>query len=252
MSDVLFCEKPVLLDRETHRKRRVAPSQSFGFARKVNALYLAGVEFSEACKEYAIVFTRAADGKIVPVAMLGLRARENLYVDDKDRWSGNYVPASVRRYPFVLAEMAGRNMAVCIDEAFTGLGDTEGEALFDSEGKNTPFLQGALDFLHRFQQEYRRTEAFCERIEQAGLLRQMDAKADLVDGRSFTVSGLMVVDEEKLMGLPDATVLSLFRSGELHLVSMHLVSLANMKGLVDRMAQRRSPSPIQPVAGFSR
>ena len=43
MSDVLFYEKPVLLDREVHRTRRVAPSQSFRFAGKVNALYLAGV-----------------------------------------------------------------------------------------------------------------------------------------------------------------------------------------------------------------
>jgi hypothetical protein len=66
------------------------------------------------------------------------------------------------------------------------------------------------------------------------------------------VSGLLVVDDKKLAALPDATVLSLFRSGELHLVSMHLVSLANMKELVDRMAQRRSPQPVQPVAGFSR
>ncbi len=73
----------------------------------------------------------------------------------------------------------------------------------------------------------------------------MNAKADLVDGRSFTVGGLLVVDEQKLMALPDAVALSLFRSGELHLVSMHLASLANMKKLVDRMAQRKSP--LQPA-----
>ena len=73
----------------------------------------------------------------------------------------------------------------------------------------------------------------------------MNAKADLVDGRSFTVSGLMVIDEKKLMALPDAVALSLFRAGELHLVSMHLASLANMHKLVDRMADRRSP--LQPA-----
>ncbi|HWP11641.1 MAG TPA: SapC family protein, partial [Ramlibacter sp.] len=87
---------------------------------------------------------------------------------------------------------------------------------------------------------------FCERLERAGLLRQMDARADLVDGRSFTVSGLLVVDEQKLMALPDATALSLFRAGELHLVSMHLVSLSNMKQLVDRMARRKSPPQSAP------
>jgi hypothetical protein len=245
MSDTMYYEKPVLLDRDKHRQRRVRPSASFAFARKANSLYLAGVEFAEACKEYAIVFTRGSRQEIVPVAMLGLRARENLFVDAKEQWTGEYIPAFVRRYPFVLAELSGQAMGVCIDEAFKGLNDKEGEALFDAQGNNTPFLQNALDFLNRYQQEYRRTEAFCKRLEQAGLLVEMNAKADLVDGRSFTVGGLLVVDEKKLLALPDAVALSLFRSGELHLISLHLASLSNMKKLVDRMAERKMP--LQPA-----
>lgn len=245
MSDTMYYEKPVLLDRDKHRNRRVLPGSSFAFARKANSLYLAGAEFTEASKEYAIVFTRGSRQEIVPVAMLGLRARENLFVDDKEQWTGEYIPAFVRRYPFVLAELAGQAMGVCIDEAFQGLNDKEGESLFDAQGGNTPFLQNALDFLDRYQQEYRRTEAFCRRLEQAGLLTEMNAKADLIDGRSFTIGGLLVVDEKRLLALPDAVALSLFRSGELHLISLHLASLANMKKLVDRMAARKMP--LQPA-----
>jgi hypothetical protein len=246
MSDIVYYEKPVLLDREKHRRRRVRASQSFAFARKANSLYLAGVEFAEACKEYAIVFTRGANGRIVPVVMLGLRTRENLFVDDQDHWTGRYIPAFVRRYPFVLAELPGQQqLGVCIDEAFPGLNDKEGEALFDAKGQDTPFLRNALDFLTQYQREYLRTEAFCQRLEQAGLLMEMNARADLVDGRSFTVGSLLVVDEKKLMALPDMAALSFFRSGELHLVSMHLMSLSNMQGLVDKMAQRKSP--LQPA-----
>ncbi|MEO7549499.1 MAG: SapC family protein, partial [Ramlibacter sp.] len=207
MSDALYYERPVLLNRDMHRHRRVLPSTSYAFARKANSLYLAGVEFNAACKEYAIVFTRAADGRTVPVAMLGLRSRENLFVDDEGRWSGTYVPAFVRRYPFVLAELSGQNAGVCIDEAFAGLNEHEGEALFDAQGSNTPFLQNAIDFLQQYQREYVRTEAFCRRLQDAGLLREMNAKADLVDGRTFTVGSLLVVDEPTLMALPDATVL---------------------------------------------
>jgi len=241
MSDAMYYEKPVLLDRDKHRKLRVKSSSSFAFARKANSLYLAGVEFNEACKEYAIVFTRGAHQKIVPVAMLGLRSRENLFVDDGENWTATYVPAFVRRYPFVLAELSGDNLGVCIDEAYGGLDGKEGEALFDAKGGNTPFLQNALDFLARYQLEFRRTEAFCQRLEQAGLLIEMNAKADLVDGRSFAINGLLVIDEKKLMALPDAVALSLFRAGELHLISMHLASLSNMQKLVDLMAQRKAP-----------
>jgi SapC len=242
---VMYYEKPVLLDRAKHRKRRVLPSSSFAFARKANSLYIAGVEFGEACKEYAVVFTRQANGRTVPVVMLGLRSRENLFVDDQDRWTGRYVPAFVRRYPFVLAELPGQALGVCIDEAYAGLNEKEGEALFDNEGKDTPFLRNALDFLSQYQREYLRTEAFCQRLEQAGLLTEMNARADLVDGRTFTVGSLLVVDEKKLMALPDATALSFFRSGELHLISMHLLSLSNMQRLVDKIAERTSP--IQPA-----
>ena len=245
---VLYYEKPVLLDREKHRRRKVRASNSFAFARKANSLYLAGVEFGEACKEYAVVFTRQGNGKIVPVVMLGLRSRENLFVDDQDHWTGRYVPAFVRRYPFVLAELPGQALGVCIDEAYPGLGENEGEPLFDAGGKDTPFLRNALDFLTQYQREYVRTEAFCQKLEQAGLLMEMSARADLVDGRSFTVGSVMVVDEKKLLALPDATALSLFRAGELHLISMHLLSLSNMQRLVDKIAERTSPlqSPPKP------
>jgi len=246
VADGMYYEKPVLLHRDKHRTRKVLPSKDFAFARKANSLYLAGVEFNEACKEYAIVFTRGAAGRIVPVVMVGLRSHENLFVDEQARWQGNYVPAFVRRYPFVLADLPGQGLGVCIDEAFAGLNEREGEALFDAQGQDTPFLRNALEFLQLYQREYQRTEAFCQRLHEAGLLVEMDARADLVDGRSFTVNGLLVVDEKKLLALPDALALSLFRSGELHLVSMHLMSLSNMHKLVDRMAQRKSvlqPAP---------
>ena len=250
MSDAVYYEKPVALDREKHRNLKVRATGSFGFAGKANSLYLAGVEFNEACKEFAIVFTRVGSGRTVPVAMLGLRARENLFVDAEGKWDASYIPAFVRRYPFVLAELPGRaEMAVCVDEAFTGLNSSQGEPLFDAQGKDTPFLHNALDFLQRYQAEYMRTELFCQRLEQAGLLMEMNAKADLVDGRSFTINGLMIVDEKKLLALPDPAALSLLRSGELHLISMHLVSLSNMQKLVDRMAARGSPLPPPPRPG---
>jgi hypothetical protein len=246
MSDLVYYEKPALLDRARHRRRRVRPAQGFAFARNANSVYLAGAEFNEAGKEYAIVFTRSAAGKVAPVVMLGLRTRENLFVQADESWDARYLPGFVRRYPFVLAELPGQAMAVCMDEAYTGLSETEGEPLFDDQGQETAYLRNAVDFLGTFQREYARTEAFCQRLAQAGLLTEMNARADLVDGRSFTVNGLLVVDEKKLLSLPDATALGLFRNGELHLVSMHLASLSNMQRLVDRLAQRKEAIPPAP------
>ena len=241
MSDLVCYDKPVLLDRARHRRLRVRGGTSFAFARAANALHLAGAEFNEACKEYAIVFTRGADGQVAPVVVLGLRQRENLFVDAEGAWEARYIPAFVRRYPFVLAQLPGQALAACIDEAYAGLGEAEGEPLFDAQGQDTPFLRNALEFLAQYQREAVRTQAFCRRLDEAGLLAEMKARADLVDGRSFTVNGLLVVDEKKLLDLPHPTALAMFRSGELHLVSLHLASLANLQRLVDRQALRKSP-----------
>ena len=167
MSDAIYYEKPVLLDREKHKRLHVRPSTSFAFTRKANSVYLAAVEFGEAMKEFAIVFTRAANGKVVPVAMLGLRSRENLFVGDDEKWDARYIPAFVRRYPFVLAQ-AGEQLAVCIDEAYGGFNLKDGDPLFDEKGANTPFLANAVAFQERYQREFARSAVFCQRQEQAG------------------------------------------------------------------------------------
>ena len=246
MTQAMVYERPALLDREKHRAVRVRPVAGYGFARRANSVVLAASEFAEACKEYAVVFTRASDGRVMPAVVLGLRGGENLFVGDDGGWDARTIPAYVRRYPFVLAELPGEpSLAVCIDEACPGLGQEEGEPLFDAEGRETAYLRTALDFLAAYQREIARTQAFCARLAQAGVLVDMNARADLVDGRSFTLNGLLVVDEKKLLALPDATALALFRAGELHLVSLHLASLSNLQRLVDRVAQR--PSPIAPA-----
>ena len=151
MSQTLYYEKPVLLNGEKHRGREIRPSSGFGFARACQFAVPRGSGVHRGLQEYAIVFTRQAGDKVAPVVVLGLRNRENLFVDGQDRWTAAYIPAFVRRYPFVLAELPGEQMGVCIDESFPGLNEQEGEALFDDQGGNTPFLQNALDFLQRYQ-----------------------------------------------------------------------------------------------------
>ena len=202
------------------------------FAGKTNSVILAGVEFSEAAKEYAIVFTQAGD-KVVPVAMLGLRNEENLFVDDKGGWVGRYIPSFVRRYPFVLAETGETGQqAVCIDDAY------EGEPLFAGE-ETTPLLQQAIDFLEEDQKHYLRTEAFGQRLRDNDLLMSFDAKVDMVDGQQFGLTGLLAIDEKKLLQMPDDKALRLFRSGELSWIYCQLMSMGNM---VDRIVTRDGAS----------
>jgi len=97
MANLQFYKNPVPLNKNEHKDKKISSlGQSFMFAEKTNSVILAGVEFTEAAKEYPIVFTQAGD-KIVPVALLGLRNEENLYVGANGAWDGRYIPSFVRR-----------------------------------------------------------------------------------------------------------------------------------------------------------
>lgn len=242
MANLLFYQKPVPLNKNDHKDKKISSSgRNFEFAGKTNSVILAGVEFSEAGKEYPIVFAQAGEN-IIPVALLGLRNEENLYVKEEDgSWDARYIPAFVRRYPFVLAETgeAGQRV-VCIDEAFDGFNDDEGEPLFDGE-ETTPILQQAMEFLEEYQKQYIRTEAFVRRLRDNDLLMSLNARVDMVDGQQFGLTGLLAIDERKLLQMPDDRALELFRSGELSWIYCHLMSLGCMGRLIDRIANRGGP-----------
>lgn len=238
MANLLFYEKPAALNKVTHKDLKIKPvGDNFKFARKTNSVILAGVEFTEAAKEYPICFAKAGEAT-VPVALLGLRNEENLYVDDETgKWDAKYIPAFVRRYPFVLAETGeeGQRM-VCIDEGFPGFNDKEGDALFEGE-EATPLLKQAIDFLEEYQKQYVRTERFVQRLLENDLLMSLNARVDMVDGQQFSLTGLLAVDEKKLLQLSDDKALEFFRSGELAWLYCHLMSLGNMSRMVDRIGK---------------
>ncbi|MBC7608513.1 MAG: SapC family protein [Polaromonas sp.] len=237
MSNVLFYSKPVAINRDQHRVTKIGPVSNFLFAAKTNSVALTGIEFTEACKEYPIVFAKVGERK-VPVALLGLRDDENLYIDADGKWEDCYIPAFVRRYPFVLAEAAGDQFVVCIDESSTAFNATDGQLLFDEKGANTPFLDGALNFLNAYQAQMKRTELFVNQLEELGLFTEMSAKTELTDGRKFLFNGLYVLDEQKWQALKDKKAAEFVKSGEAALVYAHLLSLSNMSHLVDRVSKR--------------
>lgn len=237
MTNLLFYQKPVPLNKNEHQNKKISSEErSFAFAGKTNSVIVAGVEFSEAAKEYPIVFAPAGES-VIPVALLGLRNEENLFVSEDGQWDARYIPAFVRRYPFVLATTGEANQRViCIDEAYEGLNDDEGQPLFDGD-ETSPLLQQAMEFLEEYQKQYVRTESFVEHLQENDLLMALNAKVDTVDGQQFGLTGLLVVDERKLLQLPDDRALELFRSGELSWIYCHLMSLGCMGRMIERISR---------------
>jgi len=236
MSEMIFYERVVALNDQTHARLRVRPATSFAYAARTNSVPLLSSEFFECAREYPIVFARGEAGPVA-AALLGLREAENLYVGKDGAWDARYVPAFVRRYPFVPGKGAQRELLVCIDEASQCFDANEGEPLFE-DGKPTPQLEHAMKFLAEFHQAATMTELLGRRLQDLGLLRQADSVAQLTDGTQFRLNGLNVVDESKLRALDRDTVQELFVSGGLAVIYAHLMSLGNLGALVDRLGKR--------------
>ena len=234
MSAPLFYSNPIALNSETHRNLKIKPSdEGWKFSARTNSVLLAGAEFPEACKHFPIVFAKIAGDQVLPMAMLGFRDMENLFVDAGGRWKGEYVPAYIRRYPFVLAKgpAGGENFTVCIDESYPGFGADEGQPLFNDKGESTDYLKAVLTFLQEFQTQIERTALFLNTLRELDLLTEVSANVQLPSGERFSMAGLMMVDERKLQALPDDKVMRLFRSGELAWIYSHLLSIGNFNRL---------------------
>jgi hypothetical protein len=237
--------EPQMLDAVKHRGHKLKSISDLSMTRNMHAVFLTATEFPQAGMEMPIIFIntgeRTDSGKpmVSPVALLGLSPNENLRVGEDGRWNGRYIPAFIRRFPFLTAGVSGSDQpGVFIDTAWSGFNEQEGEPLFDEQGAPTETLQRVLGFLQRFDDEQRRTRMFCERVVELDLLKEMHADATMPDGQSVKVEGFLVVDEDRLQALPDATVVELHRNGILALLHAHLISTGNIRDLVERKAAR--------------
>jgi hypothetical protein len=239
MKTMLMYDKLTPINREQHHNWRIQPSSKhLSFARETNSAMLAVTELPVAVLDYPCVFVAAGDQHTL-VAVLGMRDKENLFIDAEGRWDTNsYLPAFVRRYPFMLAEEPGSTqLTVCIDSAFDGINQSTGEALFDAEGKDTPYMQTMQKFMLDFHNDMQRTAAFAKRLVELDLLVERNIEFQ-IGTEQFNLRGFKVIDESKLRQLSPTVAQELFASGALGWIYAHLLSLNNVSKLGARLSGR--------------
>lgn len=232
----LFHQRPRVLHPAAHGDRSLAPSPGYGFAARTNAVPLVAEEIPVAARHYPIVFSD--DAVPHPVAILGLRGQQNLFVDEAGQWrEGTYVPACVRRYPFVFLENdGGTELTLCVDEAAEALVAGRDNPLFDPKGEPTPVVLSALAFCRDYQAQHKLAAAFAAAVVAADLLVPHRADVTMNDGQRLSLSGFRVIDAHRFAALPDATFLEWRRQGWLPLVYSHFFSIGAWSSLVDRSA----------------
>mgnify|MGYP006148557349 FL=1 len=239
MTTLLLYKDIKALNREEHQALKLQSSENCGFAADTHLVPVAGLEFFQAARHYPLVFI-GEGAQATPIALLGLAQGHNGYLDDESRWQANtYIPAFIRRYPFVLAQDEASNFTVCFDAAFSGWNQQDGRDLFDAEGQNSAYLDEMIQFLQNFTAEMERTRAFVEKLNAFELLAPRTIKLTHSSGESFVLSDFLAIDEEKFLALSDEQVLELNRAGFLGWIYAHLMSLGNANQLFDNFLSKK-------------
>ena len=236
-TQLLIYQRAVPVSKQRHGDWSVKAGGDYIFTRHVNSVPLTAVEFPSAAPEYAIVFAGTPEA-VMPVVILGVRERENRYLTEEGGWQAKYLPAFVRRYPFVFSSSDdGAKFALCIDEEFAGCNqEGRGERLFDADGEQTQYLRSVLEFLKSYQVQFQRTQAFCKKLKDLDLLEPMQAQFTLGSGERALLAGFMAVNRERLKGLSGEKLAELAKTDELELIYQHLQSMRNLSEVARKTA----------------
>lgn len=241
MSVALFYENPRPLDSSRDVGLKVRDITDLGFARGTNTIPINLNEFALAARCYPIGFVGEA---ALPAAIVGLQD-QNLFVGKDGRWKpGAYVPAFVRRYPFILAETGvDDQMRLCIDDTPRTVTSTEGRLLFEN-GKPAALVNQALEFCRAFHAAAKATEPFVKAIVAADILVDRKAETRLALGARFTLSGFKCVDPEKLRKLSGRTLAQWNGKDWLAPLFAHLQSMTNWNDLIDLVPQVQASKKV--------
>lgn len=251
--NVLFYKNPQPLNPENHAGLGVKQiDQPFGFLRDAHAVPVTVTEFGMASTAYPIIFV---GNDFTPVAVMGVSEGQNLFVREDGQTDPDfYVPAFVRRYPFVFAsDNSSDRMLLCIDRDAPMVTNQPDVPLFEN-GEPSPFTQNAIEFCKEFERQRRSTSEFTEIIRRMGLMEQKSVSFQPRDlqgnpnGEQQKIADYWAIDEEKLNALTDEQFKELRTNGALGAIYAHMVSLLNWQRIIQRALLAQPNTQVAPEA----
>ena len=241
----LFYTALEALNFTQHGKMKVRPIDAAPDIGKTHAIPATVDEFALLQRHYPIVFS--VGDQPIPLALMGLSEGVNVFLDadGKPLDTMIYIPAYMRRYPFLLARIRpdSDELSLCFDPTPGAVGDhKEGEPLFDGD-QPSQATKAILQFCEQFETAGQRTTAFVEELKKSGLLMEGEVAIQPEGSEQpFVYRGFQMVDEEKLRELRGDELRKMNQSGMLALIYAHLFSLPQIREVFSRQVmQGRGP-----------
>lgn len=231
-----------ILNKEKHRRLRIRTGYGAALGDAVMCVMTYPMEFRDIQGCYPILFTKDPNtGGFFAAALLGLEADQNLFLQG-DRWDATYVPTMAQRQPFLIATGgAGDDKLplVSLDLDHPRVSQDEGEALFDSEGEPSEFLNQKIGLLEKLHRGLQHSSGFIDALLQHQLLVQIVLDLAFTDGGKKTLQGFYCIAEERLYQLKGDVLESLHQAGYLQPVFMAVASLSRVRDLIERRNRLR-------------
>jgi hypothetical protein len=220
--------KNVKLLTKSDKDLKVDVVKSFKYAKELTQCIVTVDEFFKASRSQPIVFAKNEAGEYFATAILGVEDA-NIFVNGKGEWSkGEYIPAYVRRYPFIFVQ-ENNTLALAYDSECKEVNEKKGKDLFDAD-ENSEYLNSIMKFMQEYQNSSQKSAMFIKALDELGLLEDTNANLN-IDGKKFTFTGFKRVNEKKLSELSDEDKLKLIKNGSYNLIVAHLISLSNFDKL---------------------
>lgn len=219
----LFYKNPMPLDSKAHANLALKKNFGLGFTREVNAVPINLIEMQQICHFYPIAFS--PDDFATPVAILGLRDKENLFLKQDGSWEEAYIPAYIRRYPFIFSEVPDSDqLTLCFDNVPEIVSKDGEQKFFDQDGKPSKLANDALEFCKSYHAAAQQTLLFSQALLEHDLLVERQVQINISSSQRINFSGFKIVDEQKLMELEPKKLAELRDKGWLAAIYAHLLS----------------------------
>ena len=243
------------ISSQQHGNLKVRGLTALPAVANVHAVPLTVDEFGLAQRHFPIIFSAGEDP--VPLALMGLNEGVNTFIDADGRAIDRqiYLPAYLRRYPFLLARLDPNSdeLSLCYEPTSGAIGDFEdGQPLFDN-GEPSDATKAILQFCEQFEEAGQRTGLFMAELKKSGLL--MDGEVAIQpEGaeQPFIYRGFQMIDEEKLRELRGDELRKMNQNGLLPLMFAHLFSLSQTREVFARQVEQgkgpvEAPKAPQPA-----
>ena len=244
----MFYQDLMPLNTRDHMKFRNRLRESAPWLAKQHVVPLTADEFVQAARHYPIIFS--AGENPLPLALFGLNEGVNTFFDDNGKMIDPvYVPAYVRRYPFILAKLSSENedLSLCFDPTADSVGEfDQGEPFFNEDGSTTDQTKAILDFCEKFEQAGARTKLLTDELLKHDLLMDGEVGIQRNDApdQPYLYRGFRMVNQEKLRELDKDVLEKWNKDGMLPIIYAHISSLELMRTIFGRQDQQGTVPPI--------